>query len=277
MLSERLGLGPRVVAGLGQVFERWDGRGAPHKLRGEALALPVRVSQLARDIELGAAQAGPGWGGGPDAPARRQGPRPPAGAALREGTVGDGRRPGQGFDLAGGAGRRAGTPPAPVRRAAGRGLARGGRVRRHEVRFHPRALRGGGRPGPGGGGKLGLGPADQRSGRASRPPARSGPGGRVRLRLGQGRPADGRRVGTGSHAQLLHRTGAVPAGGAGHGHRRRQPGARTPRRQRVPPAAVIGQRAGAGPGAGGGRRLPGFDVGAAPPRRPWSRTPPPPS
>jgi HD-GYP domain-containing protein (c-di-GMP phosphodiesterase class II) len=58
MLSDRLGLGPRVVAGLGQVFERWDGGGAPHKLRGEAIALPVRVSQLARDIELGARKLG---------------------------------------------------------------------------------------------------------------------------------------------------------------------------------------------------------------------------
>ena len=58
MLSERLGLGPRVVAGLGQVFERWDGQGAPHRLRGDALALPVRVSQLARDIELGTRKLG---------------------------------------------------------------------------------------------------------------------------------------------------------------------------------------------------------------------------
>jgi HD-GYP domain-containing protein (c-di-GMP phosphodiesterase class II) len=51
MLSERLGLGPRVIEGLGQVFERWDGFGAPRRLRGEAIALPVRVALLASDVE----------------------------------------------------------------------------------------------------------------------------------------------------------------------------------------------------------------------------------
>lgn len=58
MLSQRLGLGPGVVAGLGQVFERWDGMGAPHKLRGEAIARPVRVAQLASDIETAARTLG---------------------------------------------------------------------------------------------------------------------------------------------------------------------------------------------------------------------------
>jgi HD-GYP domain-containing protein (c-di-GMP phosphodiesterase class II) len=58
MLSRRLGLGPGVVAGLDQVFERWDGSGF-RKLRGEAIALPVRVALLASDIELATRKLGP--------------------------------------------------------------------------------------------------------------------------------------------------------------------------------------------------------------------------
>jgi HD-GYP domain-containing protein (c-di-GMP phosphodiesterase class II) len=53
MLARRLGLGPAVVRGLGQVFERWDGAGGPHKLKGEALDRAVRVAQLATDVESG--------------------------------------------------------------------------------------------------------------------------------------------------------------------------------------------------------------------------------
>jgi HD-GYP domain-containing protein (c-di-GMP phosphodiesterase class II) len=60
LLSARLGLGSGVVQGLGQVFERWDGGGAPRKLRGEAIARPVRVAQLAGDIQLAAHKLGPG-------------------------------------------------------------------------------------------------------------------------------------------------------------------------------------------------------------------------
>ncbi len=50
-LAQRLGLGPAVVRGLGQVFERWDGGGQPHKIKGEALDRPVRVAQVAADAE----------------------------------------------------------------------------------------------------------------------------------------------------------------------------------------------------------------------------------
>jgi len=51
-LAERLGLPPGVRDALGQIYERWDGKGLPNKLKGEALLLPVRVVQLAQDAEL---------------------------------------------------------------------------------------------------------------------------------------------------------------------------------------------------------------------------------
>jgi HD-GYP domain-containing protein (c-di-GMP phosphodiesterase class II) len=57
MLSRRLGLGPGVVAGLDQVFERWDGLGF-RRLRGEAIALPVRVALLSNDLELASRKLG---------------------------------------------------------------------------------------------------------------------------------------------------------------------------------------------------------------------------
>ena len=50
-LAERIGLGHRVQEGLGQVYERWDGKGLPRKLKGEAILLPVRVVQIAQDVE----------------------------------------------------------------------------------------------------------------------------------------------------------------------------------------------------------------------------------
>jgi HD-GYP domain-containing protein (c-di-GMP phosphodiesterase class II) len=46
-LARRLGLSPGVVTGLDQVYERWDGRGLPTGLAGEAIALPARVAHLA--------------------------------------------------------------------------------------------------------------------------------------------------------------------------------------------------------------------------------------
>ena len=50
-LAERLGVGPAVQGALGQVYERWDGKGQPGGLRGEAVPLPVRVVRLAQDVE----------------------------------------------------------------------------------------------------------------------------------------------------------------------------------------------------------------------------------
>src|SRR5436305_1694852 len=43
----RLGLGAEGQLGLGQMFERWDGRGGPKGLRGEEIAAPARVAAVA--------------------------------------------------------------------------------------------------------------------------------------------------------------------------------------------------------------------------------------
>ena len=48
-LAERLELGPHVIAALGQLYERWDGRGLPNGLRGEAIAPAVRLVSLVQD------------------------------------------------------------------------------------------------------------------------------------------------------------------------------------------------------------------------------------
>jgi HD-GYP domain-containing protein (c-di-GMP phosphodiesterase class II) len=48
-VAERLELGPDVVTALGQLYERWDGRGLPNGLRGEAIAPAVRVVSLVQD------------------------------------------------------------------------------------------------------------------------------------------------------------------------------------------------------------------------------------
>jgi HD-GYP domain-containing protein (c-di-GMP phosphodiesterase class II) len=50
-LAARIGLDHRVRDGLGQVYERWDGKGEPQQLKGEAILLPVRVVQVAQDAE----------------------------------------------------------------------------------------------------------------------------------------------------------------------------------------------------------------------------------
>lgn len=52
LTAERLGLSERVQRGLDELFERWDGKGEPKKLRGEAIALPARTAQLAADAAV---------------------------------------------------------------------------------------------------------------------------------------------------------------------------------------------------------------------------------
>ena len=49
-LAERLSLGPAVRRNLGQIYERWDGRGLPSRLKGEAIAPAVRVVVFAHDV-----------------------------------------------------------------------------------------------------------------------------------------------------------------------------------------------------------------------------------
>lgn len=52
MLATRLGMGGTVTGGLGCVWERWDGTGAPLGIAGEALPLAVRVMSLANEVEI---------------------------------------------------------------------------------------------------------------------------------------------------------------------------------------------------------------------------------
>src|SRR5260370_33262572 len=46
-MVRRLGLAPVVQQALAQVFERWDGKGLPHRLAGERVVLPVRFALVA--------------------------------------------------------------------------------------------------------------------------------------------------------------------------------------------------------------------------------------
>lgn len=47
-LAERMGFEPPVVQALGQLYARWDGKGVP-AIKGEAIAMPVRIVALAQD------------------------------------------------------------------------------------------------------------------------------------------------------------------------------------------------------------------------------------
>lgn len=59
MLARRLGLGPGVGDSLAQVFERWDGKGAPRGLAGHDISVPARVSEVATQAFLFHRTAGP--------------------------------------------------------------------------------------------------------------------------------------------------------------------------------------------------------------------------
>lgn len=50
--ARRLGLSPVVQDALRQVFEQWNGKGLPHKLAGEAIALPARIAYVAGKAAL---------------------------------------------------------------------------------------------------------------------------------------------------------------------------------------------------------------------------------
>src|SRR6266540_6292267 len=51
-LAERLGFDGNVIYGLGQLYERWDGKGLPRHIRGENIAPAVLVVTLAQDMVL---------------------------------------------------------------------------------------------------------------------------------------------------------------------------------------------------------------------------------
>ena len=54
-----LGLGPGVEGALEYVFARWDGRGLPREVGGEALPLPARLLHVVRDVSLFLSAGGP--------------------------------------------------------------------------------------------------------------------------------------------------------------------------------------------------------------------------
>lgn len=51
-LAERFGFDKNVIYGLGQLYERWDGKGSPRGIKGEAVAPAVLVVTLAQDMVL---------------------------------------------------------------------------------------------------------------------------------------------------------------------------------------------------------------------------------
>ncbi|HLF28301.1 MAG TPA: HD domain-containing phosphohydrolase [Anaerolineae bacterium] len=51
-IAARLSLGEALLQALGQLFERWDGRGVPGQAKGETLNLAVRIMHIAMDAEL---------------------------------------------------------------------------------------------------------------------------------------------------------------------------------------------------------------------------------
>ncbi len=63
VLAQQLALGPGVEQALDEVFEQFDGRGAPGGLKGEAISLVARLSQAAHEAVLA-------WLDGGAAPAR---------------------------------------------------------------------------------------------------------------------------------------------------------------------------------------------------------------
>jgi len=57
-MAKRLGLNTAVQQALLQLYERWDGKGEPHKVAGDALALPLRFSQVASQAVIFAQEGG---------------------------------------------------------------------------------------------------------------------------------------------------------------------------------------------------------------------------
>ncbi|HET7397948.1 MAG TPA: HD domain-containing phosphohydrolase [Intrasporangium sp.] len=57
-LGTRLGCGPQVLAALAHAYERWDGKGAPSGLSGDAIPAAVRIVVAAGDLQLHARASG---------------------------------------------------------------------------------------------------------------------------------------------------------------------------------------------------------------------------
>jgi HD-GYP domain-containing protein (c-di-GMP phosphodiesterase class II) len=58
-IARRLEMRPAVQQALEQIFERWDGKGGPRKLKGEDLCLPVRFAHVATQAVAFASDGGP--------------------------------------------------------------------------------------------------------------------------------------------------------------------------------------------------------------------------
>jgi HD-GYP domain-containing protein (c-di-GMP phosphodiesterase class II) len=49
-IAERIGLPEEIRKNLNQIYERWDGKGLPRGLKGDAVTLPVRMVTLAQNV-----------------------------------------------------------------------------------------------------------------------------------------------------------------------------------------------------------------------------------
>jgi HD-GYP domain-containing protein (c-di-GMP phosphodiesterase class II)/DNA-binding CsgD family transcriptional regulator len=52
MLVARMGINKEVGVYVGCTFERWDGKGLPGELAGEAIPVPARIVSVARDVDI---------------------------------------------------------------------------------------------------------------------------------------------------------------------------------------------------------------------------------
>ena len=93
-IGARLGLPEEICTNLGQLYERWDGRGMPHGIAGEAVKLAVRLVTLAQDAVIQAEALGV-EGMADIIAARRDGPYE---AALADVLLADHRRLMDGLD-----------------------------------------------------------------------------------------------------------------------------------------------------------------------------------
>lgn len=59
-IVERLGFDTAIISNVGQLYERWDGKGLPNHLKGEAVAEAVRIVTLAQDVIVLGEHFGPG-------------------------------------------------------------------------------------------------------------------------------------------------------------------------------------------------------------------------
>jgi HD-GYP domain-containing protein (c-di-GMP phosphodiesterase class II) len=58
-IGSMLDIGPTIREAVSQCHERWDGRGGPRRLRGDAIALPTRLFHLAHDADTFQRLGGP--------------------------------------------------------------------------------------------------------------------------------------------------------------------------------------------------------------------------